>query len=87
MKKIAVSMAILASVVANTISASTPESKKVSVCLIDEYNLLVFAKEKILCSGDYEGKTNILKMYKNNWEIKSTFVFKDKTYLIFEKTN
>ncbi|WP_187648679.1 hypothetical protein [Nitrosophilus labii] len=87
MKKVVVAMTILASIVANTVSASSlPGSKEVSICVVDKHNLLALAKEKILCSGDYEGKTNILKMYKNDWEIKTSFLFKDRTYLVFERT-
>ena len=75
MKKLVFTLAILG------LFTSSVYAKKVATCS----SYLVGATAERTCVGDYNGKTTMVKLYKNGWRFISDIGGPSKFVLVFEK--
>jgi len=61
--------------------SSLAYAKKVTTCM----SYLVGATSEMTCSGDYNGKTTMVKLYKKGWRYVGDISGTNKFVLVFEK--
>ena len=75
MKKLILGMTLLG------IMTSSAYAKQVTTCM----SYLVGATSEMSCSGDYTGKTTMVKLYKKGWKYVGDISGPSKFVLVFEK--
>ena len=68
-------------IIAVGLLSSSLYAKKVTTCM----SYLVGASSEMTCSGDYHGKTTMVKLYKKGWHYIGNISGTSKFVLVFEK--
>ena len=72
---------LILGIIAVGLLSSSLYAKKVTTCM----SYLVGASSEMTCSGDFNGKTTMVKLYKKGWHYIGNISGTSKFVLVFEK--